>query len=173
MLLFILGVLVAIPSNTVQSSAQAFPMTLDPSQGVTLNGRAIRPMPKGEYIWTSIDGTTLKSDRNGFPWTAVDRQTEPLYYLRAHFTLSSIPQNGTIYLARSRSASLPQRNVLSIEAVRGRGVVAASSPVSTQQISYGEVLAVKVLAVPFGTESGELLLDAKTGRRSLRSSIGL
>ncbi len=34
-------------------------------------------------------------------------------------------------------------NVLAIEAVRGRGIVAATDAVSTQQLAYGEVLAAK------------------------------
>ena len=37
-------------------------------------------------------------------------------------------------------------NTLAIEAVRGRGIVAGTSPRATQQLAYGEVLAAKIVA---------------------------
>lgn len=183
--------------STARIGAQALSGPLDPSRGITLNQTGTHPKLNEEYIWTSGDVTALRSDRNKFPWNEVDRRAEP-HYFRAQFPLSTIPQNGTLYLAGPRTARVflnghligqfstdtdqpinfrvfhaevtkalrAGNNVLAIEAVRGRGVVAASSPVSTQQLAYGEVLAVKILASPFGSESGEPLLASNKEWRS-------
>jgi|HubBroStandDraft_1064217.scaffolds.fasta_scaffold02027_5 alpha-L-rhamnosidase len=177
--------------------AQSLPTPLDPTRGTTLRQQGAHPVLKEEYIWTSGDVTASRPDRSRFPWNAVDRRTNP-HYFRAHFSLSSIPHFGTLYLAGPRSArvflngtpigqfstSTDQPinfrvfhadvstafrvgdNVLAIEAVRGRGVVAGSSPDSTQQLAYGEVLAVKILAASFGNESGEPLLISNKEWRS-------
>jgi alpha-L-rhamnosidase len=57
-------------------------------------------------------------------------------------------------------------NVLAIEAIRGRGVVSGASPITTQQLAYGEVLAVKLLAGPFGDDSAPALLISDKAWRS-------
>jgi hypothetical protein len=41
-------------------------------------------------------------------------------------------------------------NILAIEAVRGRGVVSATTSLATQQLAYGEVLAAKIVPARFG-----------------------
>lgn len=50
-------------------------------------------------------------------------------------------------------------NTIAIEAVRGRGIVAADASAATEQLAYGEVLAVKVVAARFGAESPALLIS--------------
>ena len=191
------GFLAVISFPFARMTAQAFPSPLDPSQGVSLERQNAHPPLREESIWTAGDVTALRPDRNKFPWNAVERRTEP-HYFRAHFSLSSIPQHGTLYLAGPRSAKVFVNgtpvgqfstntdepinfrvfhmdvsatlrvgdNVLAIEAVRGRGVVAGSSPLSTQQLAYGEVVAAKILAGPFGSESGEPLLISNKELRS-------
>jgi hypothetical protein len=86
-------------------TAHAFPSPLDPGQGVSLERQNAHPTLREEYIWTAGDVTALRPDRNKFPWNAVERRTEP-HSFRAHFSLSSIPQHGTLYLARPRSAKV-------------------------------------------------------------------
>lgn len=189
--------LAAAHVSVARLEAQALPGPLDPSRGIALNRQEMRPVLREEYIWTSGDVTALRSDRNKFPWTAVNRRTAP-HFFRAHFHLKTIPQNGTLYLAGPRSARVflngtvigqfstnPDQpinfrvfhadvsthlragtNVLAIEAVRGRGVVAAASPLTTQQLAYGEVLAVKILAGPFGSEAAKPLLISNNEWRS-------
>ena len=196
------SVLAVIAFAAAPIAAQTLPAPLDPSRGITLGQPDAGPTLKEEYIWTSGDVTALRSDRNKFPWNAVERRTEP-HYFRAHFWLSSIPQSGTLYLAGPRSArvflngtpigqfstntdqpinfrvfhvdvSAPLHtgdNVLAIEAIRGRGIVAGSSSASTQQLAYGEVLAVKILSAPFGSDSGEPILISNTDWRSKAGSL--
>ena len=191
-----------IPFPAARAASQAFPAPLDPSRGITLGQQKAHLALKEEYIWTVGDVTALKPDHNKFPWSAVDRRTEP-HFFRTHFSLSSIPQYGTLYLAGPRSATVflngtlvgqfstntdqpinfrvfhtdvsaalrAGDNILAVEAVRGRGVVAGSSPVSTQQLAYGEVLAVKIFAGPFGSESGEPLLISNKEWRSKAEGV--
>lgn len=202
LILLHIGLMAVMPISFAGIGAQTFPTPLDPSRGLTLGPSDAHPVLKEEYIWTSGDVTASRPDRNKFPWNAVDRRTDP-HYFRAHFTLSSIPHNGTLYLAGPRSARVflngtsigqfstnPDQpinfrvfhadvstnlqvgdNVLAIEAVRGRGIVAGSSPVSTQQLAYGEVLAVKIVAAPFGYESEEPLLISNKEWRSKADAV--
>jgi len=187
----------ALVGSGICGAAQSNAGLLDPSHGVTFGRQAAQATLKEEYIWTANDVTALRSDRNKFPWSSVERRTAP-HYFRAHFSLASIPHHGTLYLAGPRSAKVflngvligrsstnPDQpinfrvfhldvsgalrlgnNVVAIEAVRGRGVVAVSNSVSTQQLAYGEVLAVKILASPFGEESGVPLLISNREWRS-------
>jgi hypothetical protein len=56
-------------------------------------------------------------------------------------------------------------NVLAIEAVRGRGIVSGGGPLATQQLTYGEVLAVKLVPASFGVDAAPLLIS-DTGWRA-------
>ena len=60
-------------------------------------------------------------------------------------------------------------NVLAIEAVRGRGIVCGDSSVATQQLTYGEVLAAKVVPARFGVEAPAVVVS-NGGWRSAASS---
>ena len=81
------------------------------------------------------------------------------------------PINFRVFRAGVLAALHTGDNVLAIEAIRGRGVVAGSSPASTQQLAYGEVLAVKILAVPFGSDSGEPLIISNSDWRSKAGNV--
>jgi alpha-L-rhamnosidase len=60
-------------------------------------------------------------------------------------------------------------NVLAIEAIRGSGVVAGMSSLVTQQLAYGEILAVKIVPARFDIESPALLIS-DTSWRSIAGS---
>jgi len=59
-------------------------------------------------------------------------------------------------------------NVLAIEAARGRGVVSGTSPLATQQLAYGEVLAAKIVPARFGVEAPALVISDS----GWRSAVG-
>lgn len=50
-------------------------------------------------------------------------------------------------------------NVLAIQAIRGRGVVAGVSPIATQQLAYGEVLVAKIVPAAFGVNDQPLVVS--------------
>jgi hypothetical protein len=50
-------------------------------------------------------------------------------------------------------------NVLAIEAVRGRGIVCGDSSVAAQQLTYGEVLAAKIVPARFGVEAPAVVVS--------------
>jgi alpha-L-rhamnosidase len=60
-------------------------------------------------------------------------------------------------------------NVLAIEAVRGRGVVSGSGSITTQQLAYGEILAVKILPARFGVDAPAFVIS-DTNWRSIPGS---
>ena len=60
-------------------------------------------------------------------------------------------------------------NSIAIEAVRGRGIVAADAAEATQQLAYGEVLVVKLLAAPPNTEGPVLAISDKSWRSGTAS----
>lgn len=76
------------------------------------------------------------------------------------------PINFRVFHADATKALRKGDNVVSIEAVRGRGVVTAASPITTQQLAYGEVLSVKLLAAPFGQINAPALLISNKSWRS-------
>ena len=61
-------------------------------------------------------------------------------------------------------------NVLAIEAIRGRGIVAATGSVATQQLAYGEILAARLIAAPCGAESPTVLISTPAWRSSTVNS---
>ena len=58
----------------------------------------------------------------------------------------------------------PGKNVLAIEAVRGRGIVSGGGPLATQQLTYGEVLAVTLIPAPLGQLADPMLRSDATWR---------
>jgi hypothetical protein len=60
-------------------------------------------------------------------------------------------------------------NVLAIEAVRGRGIVCGDSSVTAQQLTYGEVLAVKIVPTRFGVEAPALVVSNSAWRSTTGS----
>jgi alpha-L-rhamnosidase len=63
-------------------------------------------------------------------------------------------------------------NTLAIEAVRGYGIVAGVGPLATQQITYGEVLAAKILPAAFGIEATPLVLSTPQWKSTAASVEG-
>jgi hypothetical protein len=74
------------------------------------------------------------------------------------------PLNTHVFRADVRSALRIGQNVLAIEAVRGRGIVAASSLPEVQQLAYGEALVVKVAPAGLGVDAVPLAFSNPTWR---------
>lgn len=189
--------MLALPAMAIRAQAQdASP--LDPSRALHFQSNPPSASLQEEYIWTAGDVTAKRPDRSKFPWTATDRRVAP-HFFRESFSLSTVPQNATLYLAGPRwarvyvngqalgefSTNTDQpinfrvfhveistalrmgKNVIAVEAKRGRGVVSASTSAATQQLAYGEVLTVKVLPGRFGEDSGKPLLISNRDWRSI------
>lgn len=75
--------------------------------------------------------------------------------LEAHCDESS-PVNTHVYSADVRQALHAGHNVLAIEAVRGRGIIAASDSPVVQQVAFGEVLAAKIVSAGRGLQGATL-----------------
>ena len=71
-----------------------------------------------------------------------------------------------VFHTSAANALQPGDNVLAIEAIRGHGIVAASSSVATEQLAYGEVLAAKIVPARFGVAAPALVIS-DTSWRSL------
>ena len=84
--------------------------------------------------------------------------------LDAHCDESS-PLNTHVYSADLRLALRAGHNVLAIEAVRGRGIIAASDSPVVQQVAFGEVLAAKIVSTGRGLQ-GTTLTESNTRWRS-------
>ena len=63
-------------------------------------------------------------------------------------------------------------NVLAIEAVRGRGIVCGDSSAATQQLTYGEVLAAKIVPARLGVEALALVVSNSAWRSATSSPDG-
>ncbi|HEV2487058.1 MAG TPA: alpha-L-rhamnosidase C-terminal domain-containing protein [Terracidiphilus sp.] len=74
------------------------------------------------------------------------------------------PLNTHVFRADISSALRIGQNVLAIEAVRGRGIVAASTVPEVQQLAYGEVLVVKVVPAGLGVDAVPLAHSNSTWR---------
>jgi alpha-L-rhamnosidase len=62
-----------------------------------------------------------------------------------------------VFHANAAKALRRGGNVLAIQAVRGRGVVAGVGPIATQQLAYGEILAAKLIPAAFGVDAPALV----------------
>ncbi|MCU1247788.1 MAG: hypothetical protein JWQ49_817 [Edaphobacter sp.] len=71
----------------------------------------------------------------------------PLGHLLGHFASNiDAPIGFRVFHANAASLLKTGTNQIAIKAVRGRGIVAADGSLATQQVAYGEVLVVKLLA---------------------------
>ena len=66
----------------------------------------------------------------------------------------------------------PGPNTLAIQAVRGRGLVAGAGPIATQQITYGEVLAAKIVPTSFGVDRPALVISTPAWKSSATLTPG-
>ncbi len=62
-------------------------------------------------------------------------------------------------------------NTLAIEVVRGRGIVAGTGSKATQQLTYGEVLAAKIIAAPYGATTPVLTYSSANWKSSAIQSL--
>ena len=69
------------------------------------------------------------------------------------------PINFRVFHAAAAKALVPRDNILAVEVIRGRGVVAATDSLVTQQLAYGEVLAAKIVPARFGIDAQPLLIS--------------
>ncbi|WP_420239110.1 alpha-L-rhamnosidase C-terminal domain-containing protein [Telmatobacter bradus] len=91
--------------------------------------------------------------------------------LDAHCDESS-PLNTHVYSADGSKALRPGKNVLAIEAVRGRGIVAASDSPLVQQVAFGEVLTAKIVAAERGLPGTVLAKTDADWRSTLAAGDG-
>jgi alpha-L-rhamnosidase len=62
-----------------------------------------------------------------------------------------------VFHANASTALRSGDNVLAVQVVRGRGVVAGAGPLETQQLAYGEVLVAKLTPAAFGIDAPALV----------------
>jgi alpha-L-rhamnosidase len=96
-------------------------------------------------------------------------------YLNGHrlddfYLNTDAPIGFHVFHASVSAALLPGDNVLAIEAVRGRGIVSGASTVATQQLTYGEVLAAKIVPGRFGVEAPALVISDGRWRSMARTA---
>lgn len=103
-LLFAMFCMLSLAAIGIAAQAQDVP-PLDPSRGVHFQSIPPSPSLQEEYIWTAGDVTAKRPDRSKFPWNATDRRVAA-HFFRGSFSLSSVPQNATLYLAGPRWARL-------------------------------------------------------------------
>jgi hypothetical protein len=85
---------------------------------------------------------------------------------------ASSPLNTHVYSADVAKALRPGKNLLAIEAVRGRGIVAASDSLLVQQIAFGEVLTAKIVAAERGKPGTVLAKTDADWRSTLAAGDG-
>jgi alpha-L-rhamnosidase len=89
-------------------------------------------------------------------------------HLLADFTSNiDAPINFRVFHADATQALKLGDNVLTIEAIRGRGVVSGAGPIATQQLAYGEVLAAKIVPAAFGIEAPALIISDPSWRSTV------
>ena len=177
------SLLLAAPA--VAQTAPAFPSPLDPGRNV--QPLVHTPLPEqyiwtaGDATFLRADRgkySQLNADLRTAPHRF--RRTFRLDRVPAHATLYLAgPRSATVWLNGRRLASFasdpggpinfrvfhldvthalrPGVNTLALEVVRGRGVVSAEAIRELAQLGYGEVLAVKLLAAPFGHDGKDLV----------------
>jgi alpha-L-rhamnosidase len=76
---------------------------LDPTRNLAaLPSLPRKPLPE-QYIWTAGDITAHRRDHNKYPWNRPDLRIAP-HYFRAHFTITNMPREATVYIAGPREA---------------------------------------------------------------------
>jgi hypothetical protein len=80
------------------------PQPLDPTRNLALAANSHVLLPE-QYVWTAGDVTAERPDASKFPWSRSDLRTEP-HLFRARFTVSSVPDAATLYLAGPREATI-------------------------------------------------------------------
>lgn len=184
---------VGLPS---QMTAPSAPIPLDPAHNAHLSLTSHTPLPEeyiwtagditakhrdhNKFPWSSIDRRTAPHYFRGHFHLAKIPISGTIYiagprsarvYLNGTLlgdfsTNTDQPINFRVFHADATKALRTGDNVVCIEAVRGKGVVTTGSPITTQQLAYGEVLAVKLVAAPFGQADAPALLISNKDWRS-------
>jgi hypothetical protein len=186
--LLLLGLLPA----AIRAALAQVPGPLDPSRTAVIDRVNTHLILKEEYIWTAVDPTEMHRDRSGDPqrtephYFLVHFRISHVPHLGTLYiagpraaqvyvngklvgefsTNTDQPINFRVFHADVSDALVEGDNVMAIRAIRGRGVVSASSSLATKQLARGEVLAAKILAGPFGSEQAPSLLISDTNWRS-------
>jgi alpha-L-rhamnosidase len=76
---------------------------LDPTRNAAITSQPLHTPLSEQYIWTSGDITVRLSDHSNFSWNQTQLRTD-LHFFRAHFSIASIPNAATLYIAGPREA---------------------------------------------------------------------
>ena len=77
-----------------------------------------------------------------------------------------------VFAASATKALRAGRNVIAIEAVRGRGIVAASDVAAVQQIALGETIVAKIVPAVEGIDAPALVSSNATWRSTITAEAG-
>jgi hypothetical protein len=171
---------------------------LDPSRNFSAGQPAPPTTLREQFIWTQGDAAALDPAVQA-KVRGQDDKIAP-HYFRAHFSVTAVPAEATLYLAGPRSATVLLNgknvlqfddstsekglhvttadvagalkvggNVIAIEEVRGHSSLhTAASPV-INQVTYGEVLAVKIVPRAVATDGPPLVVTDGSWRSSLNA----
>lgn len=194
-----LGLFLALCGQAQMSPPPAGP--LDPARNAVLRPPSVS-RETAQLIWTANDAaahdSTLQAKVRG-----QDDKTGP-HFFRAHFNLSVVPQQATLYLAGPRSATVylngtkvleatddgarPKNlsvitaavtssvhagdNVLALEVVRGHSSLHTGASPTINQVTYGEVLAVKIVPEALAIDAAPILVSDTHWRSILATDAG-
>jgi alpha-L-rhamnosidase len=149
-----------------------------------------------QFIWTKDDAAALRPALQATV-RGQDDKIAP-HYFRAHFTVSAVPSEATLYLAGPRAATVTLNgtkvlqfadqdggkgfhvmtaavakalqageNVIAIQEVRGHSSLHTGASPVINQVTYGEVLAVKIVSRSIAVDAPPLLISDASWRSSL------
>lgn len=92
-------------------------------------------------------------------------------YLNGHLVADfysdvDAPIGFRVFHVDAAQALRPGDNVVAIQAIRGRGVVAGGSPAANQQLAYGEILVSKLIPAAFGVDAPPLVITNTSWKSS-------
>jgi len=134
------------------ASAQSAPAPLDPTRSLAPAPAATRtPLPE-QYVWTAGAATLY-----------IAGPREAHVYLNGallgdFYSDIDAPIGFHVFHADAAKLLRAGDNVLAVEAIRGRGIVSGDASAATQQLSYGEILAVKIVPAAYGIDAPALLI---------------
>jgi len=185
-----------LPGTSFAQTGDAIPTgTLDPARDLSLLHSVRDTTLPEQFIWTKDDAAALNPAYQRTVRGQNDKV--PPHYFRARFRLGAVPKQVTFYLAGPRSATVilngikvlqfPDedgkgfhvktadvasalrvgQNVLAIEEVRGHSSLHTGAAPLINQVTYGEVLAVKIVPSGIAVDSPPILVSDGAWRSSL------
>lgn len=184
---------------SVGQSVRATPSEpLDPARDLTLlQPVRVTALPE-QFIWTKGDAAALNPTYQRTV-RGQDDKVAP-HYFRVHFMIGSVPRQATLYLAGPRSATVilngikvlqfpdqegkgfhvktadvasalrAGQNVLAIQEVRGHSSLHTGAAPLINQVTYGEVLAVKIVPSGIAVDTPPILVSDGFWRSSLNAA---